>query len=96
MLGAVRSPARVAASVLRYAIATTVCALGLIPLAQMGVIYAATALVGGAWFVWHALQYLWIARSATSENARPMRVFVASNAYLALLFIAVAVDALIT
>ena len=95
MLGAVRSPTRVAASVLRYAIATTVCALGLVPLAQMGAVYAAAALLGGAWFVWHAWRYLCAARSATPENARPMRVFMASNAYLALLFIALAVDTLV-
>ena len=96
MLGAVRSPDRVAASVLWYAVATTVCALGLIPLAQMGMLYSATASMGGAWLVWHAARYLRAARSAAPENARPMRVFVASNVYLALVFIAVAVDTVIT
>jgi len=95
MLGAVRSPDRVAASVLWYAVVTTVCALGLIPLAQMGIVYSAIASLGGAWFVWHAARYLRAVRSAMPENARPMSVFMASNVYLALVFIAVAVDTVI-
>lgn len=96
MLGAVRPPSEVAASVLRYAIATSICALALISLAGVGIIYSTTAALAGAWFVWHAWRYLTATRSATPDRARPMKVFVASNAYLAVLFIAVAVDTFVT
>lgn len=95
MLGAVRAPIQVAKSVLSYAIITVVAALALIPLAGMGVLYSATAIVGGSWFVSRAWRYLATTRSASTEDQRPMRVFAASNAYLALLFIAVAVDTFI-
>lgn len=90
MLGAVRSSARVAASVLGYAVATVLCALVLVPVAQTGPVYLVTAAVAGAWFVWHCVRYLRRARSGA--DAEPIKVFVASNIYLALLFIAVAAD----
>lgn len=94
MLGAVRSSTQVAASVLGYAAATVSCALVLVPVAHTGPVYLVTATTAGAWFVWHCVQYLRRARSGT--GAEPIRVFIASNIYLALLFIAVAADTFVS
>lgn len=94
MLGAIRPPAHVAAQILAYAIVTVLCALVLIPMVSMGIVYTVVATVGGAWFVWNAARYLLATRSTTPTTGHPMRVFVASNAYLALIFISIAVDTL--
>lgn len=95
MLGAVRAPERVAVQVLVYAIVTVLCALLLIPIAPMGIVYSAVAAVAGGWFIWNAVRFLVDARTRSQSEARPMRVFVASNVYLGLLFTAVAVDVVI-
>ena len=95
MLGAVRTPVQVASSVLGYAVATVACALALIPVAGMGAVYSTAATLGGCWFVWHAWRYRSATKSDKAENARPMRVFAASNVYLAILFMAVAMDTLV-
>lgn len=94
MLGAVRPPSEVAAHVVGYAIATLVCSLALIPIASMGLTYALVSTAGGTWFVVEAVRLLRAERGASS-TPRPMRVFHASNAYLSLLFVAVALDPLI-
>ena len=59
-------------------------------LGHMGAVYAATAVVLGGVFVWRALR-LWRSGSAGES----MRLFKYSLVYLALLFAAVAVDALL-
>lgn len=92
MLGAIRAPSRVATAVLGYAFSTVLCSLSLIPLAQMGPVYAVISVLAGGWFLWHALRFVQRARSQPPTDARPMRVFLASNVYLAVLFVAVAVD----
>jgi protoheme IX farnesyltransferase len=61
-----------------------------VPVAHMGAIYAASAVALGGWFVYRALR-LW----RRPEPAESMRLFKVSIAYLALLFAAVAVDALV-
>ncbi|MGP3533630.1 heme o synthase [Microbacterium sp. RD1] len=94
MLGAVRSTSAVALQVLIYAVATVACSLALIPVAGMGVLYVAAALGAGGWFCFAAVRLLLDARSSGREP-RPMRVFHASNIYLTLLFVAVAVDPLL-
>lgn len=94
MLGAVRPPAHVAARVLVYAAATVACSLVLVPVAGMGLVYAITAGVAGAWFIAEAGRNIHAARR-NPVNATPIRVFVVSNAYLAILFIAVAIDPLV-
>lgn len=95
MLGAIRPLAHVAAQILAYAIVTVLCALVLIPIASMGIVYTVVATAGGAWFIWHAARYLRATRSTAPATGRPMRVFVASNAYLALIFISIALDTLL-
>ncbi|MEV5989102.1 heme o synthase [Streptomyces sp. NPDC052051] len=95
MLGAIRNIEYVAKRVTAYAAATAVTSLLLIPIAGMNWIYSTVATAGGAWFVWEALRFQVAARRAAA-SPRPMRVFAASNAYLALLFAAVAIDPLLS
>ncbi|MCF3961474.1 heme o synthase [Streptomyces fuscigenes] len=94
MLGAIRRIDHVATRVTAYAAATVATSLLLVPVARMGWIYATVAAAGGGWFVWEALRFQAAARRSAGAP-RPMRVFAASNAYLALLFAAVALDPLL-
>lgn len=93
MLAVVRGRAQVGLQVVLYAWATVACSLLLIPVAQMGVVYTATAVITGAWFLYesHRLYKLTVTRA----EASPMRVFHGSIAYLTLLFIAVGLDPLL-
>src|SRR5699024_1017799 len=52
MLGATRSGAQVGLQVVLYAWATVACSLLLIPVAGMGLVYSASALVFGGWFTY--------------------------------------------
>ena len=93
MLPVVASERRVAVEIVVYSLIMVAFSLLLIPVAAMGVIYAAVAVVTGAWFLWEAVA-LW-RRVRRGQAARPMRLFHGSITYLALLFTAVAVDAVI-
>jgi heme o synthase len=93
MLGAVRSQTQVGLQTVLYAWATLACSLLLIPVAGMGPIYAITALGAGGWFVWETHRLY--ARALAGEKAAPMRVFHASIGSLSLVFLGIAVDALI-
>ncbi|NHI16751.1 heme o synthase [Microbacterium excoecariae] len=100
MLGATRSGAQVGLQVVLYAWATVACSLLLIPVAGMGLVYTACALVFGAWFLYesHRMYTMSVRAAAGVEQgseARPMRVFHASITYLTLVFLAVAVDPLL-
>jgi protoheme IX farnesyltransferase len=90
MLPVVRGEEETRRQILRYSLVLFAASLLLIPLGHMGPVYAATAVVLGAWFVWRALQ-LW--RSASP--AESMRLFRFSILYLGLLFASVAVDAVL-
>ncbi|MFD8719158.1 heme o synthase [Streptomyces sp. NPDC059629] len=94
MLGAIHGIEHVAKRVTAYAVATATTSLLLIPVAGMSWTYATVAVVGGAWFVGEGLRLQAAARRAEA-TARPMRMFAVSNAYLALLFAAVAIDTLV-
>ena len=90
MLGVVRGRATVGLQIVLYAWATIACSLLLIPIASMGVLYAAVAALSGVWFLVEAHRlYSGAIRDA---EARPMRVFHASITYLTLVFIAVGLD----
>ncbi|GAB3122940.1 heme o synthase [Glaciibacter psychrotolerans] len=93
MLAVVRGRVQVGLQVILYAWATVACSLLLIPIADMGVVYTAVALVTGGWFVYetHRLYNLAIRH----EHVSPMRVFHGSIAYLTLLFLAVGIDPLL-
>lgn len=93
MLGATRSGAQVGLQVILYAWATVACSLLLIPVAEMGIVYTASALVFGGWFVYESHRLY--NRAVRGTEPAPMRVFHASITYLTLLFVAIAVDPLL-
>jgi protoheme IX farnesyltransferase len=65
----------------------------LIPIQPMGVVYTATAVIGGLWFIFEAHLLQNKTKQAISNN--PMRLFHISISYLTLLFIAVGIDPLL-
>ncbi|MBG6058715.1 protoheme IX farnesyltransferase [Cryobacterium sp. MP_M5] len=93
MLAVIRGRSQVGLQVILYAWATVACSLLLIPIADMGLVYAFTALVSGGWFIYetHRLYSLAIRH----EHVSPMRVFHGSIVYLTLLFVAVGIDPLL-
>ncbi|MCC4268487.1 heme o synthase [Microbacterium schleiferi] len=93
MLGATRSGSQVGLQVILYAWATVVTSLLLVPVASMGLVYTASALVFGGWFIYES--HVLYARAVRGTEPRPMRVFHASITYLTLLFVAIAVDPLL-
>lgn len=93
MLPVVRNQATVAIQIVLYAWAMVVSSLLLIPLANMGVIYIATAVLAGGWFMIESYRLYREGMKGQAKN--PMRLFHGSISYLTLLFIAVAVDPLL-
>ncbi len=93
MLGSTRSGAQVGLQVILYTWATVACSLLLIPVAHMGILYAAAALGFGGWFLVEAHRLY--RQAARGADPQPMRVFHASITYLTLLFVAIAVDPLL-
>jgi protoheme IX farnesyltransferase len=93
MLAVVRGRTVVGLQVVLYAWATVACSLLLIPVAQMGILYAAVAVLSGGWFILesHKLYSMAIRHG----EVKPMRVFHSSITYLTLLFVAVGVDPLV-
>lgn len=96
MLPVVRSAPVVARQILAYAVVTVVVSLSLWPVAGTGWFYPSVAGVTGAVFVWEAVQLLRRAGAGLTDAAlKPMRLFHWSNSYLALVFVAAAVDPLL-
>ncbi|MFT4214564.1 MAG: heme o synthase [Microbacterium sp.] len=93
MLGATRDGLQVGLQVILYAWATVAASLLLVPVAGMGIVYTASAVVFGGWFVVES--HVLYNRAARGERIRPMRVFHASITYLTLLFLAIAIDPLL-
>lgn len=96
MLPVVRPAPRVAAQIFWYSAATVAVSLLLWPLTPTGWLYPLAAAALGAVLLWEALQ-LWRRARAGLEGAqlKAMRLFHWSNTYLALLFLAVAIDPLL-
>ncbi len=94
MLGATRDGLQVGLQVILYAWATVASSLLLIPVAGMGLVYTASALVFGGWFIVES--HVLYNRAVRGEQIRPMRVFHASITYLTLLFVAIAIDGTVT
>lgn len=91
MLPVVASPSSVTRSIIVYSWIMVATSLVLIPVAPMGWVYTVAAVVLGAVFLVEA--YLLRRRAMSArEDPRPMRLFHWSITYLALLFVAVAVD----
>ena len=91
MLPAVASPVSVARRIVVFSWLMVICSLLLI-LATSGV-YATVAVLAGGWFVLMAHRLLAAVRRGPAVN--PMRLFHLSNTYLALLFVAIAVDSVL-
>ena len=96
MLPVVRPIAHACTQTVIYAALTVLTSLLLIPIAQMGVVYFATAIALGIAFMALVVRLRLIAaRSADDDHTlerAAMQVFHGSITYLALLFLAVAVD----
>jgi protoheme IX farnesyltransferase len=93
MLPVVAGQVRVAREILAYSVAMVVTSLILVPVAGMGRLYTTTAVVVGLWFLAECVRLL--RRAARAQPVRPMRLFHGSITYLTVLFLAVAVDAVL-
>jgi protoheme IX farnesyltransferase len=93
MLAVVRGRTVVGLQVVLYAWATVVCSLLLIPVAHMGLLYSAVALLSGIWFIYESHRLYGTA--IRHGEVRPMRVFHSSISYLTLVFVAVGIDPLL-
>lgn len=91
MLTVVRGRVTVGLQIVLYAWATFAATLLLIPIAPMGLIYTVVAFVIGIWFVVESHRLY--SRALQHLDPKPMRLFHFSNAYLSIIFVAVAVDA---
>jgi protoheme IX farnesyltransferase len=97
MLPVLRSGERVARQIVAYSWAMVAVSLALWPVADTGMVYPVAAVVLGAAFLveahlmWHRAR-----RSDELSRIKPMRLFHWSNLYLSLLFVAVALDPLLT
>jgi protoheme IX farnesyltransferase len=96
MLPVVATERRVALECVAYTWATVLCSLLLWPVAGTTPFYAVAAALLGAACLWEVHRLLArVNAGRTGIALRPMRFFHWSNAYLALLFLAVAVDSLL-
>ncbi len=93
MLPVVATGRQVAHQVLGHTVALLSCSAILVPVAGMGWVYSATALLAGAVFAVTAVGFARRLIAASPPHA--MRLFHVSISYLTLLFVAVGVDALL-
>jgi protoheme IX farnesyltransferase len=92
MLPVVASPRRVAFEIVAYSWVMVATSLVLWPLATSW-IYGVSALLSGAWFLFEAHRLR--AQVVAGVEVNSMRLFHVSITYLTLLFVAVAVDAVV-
>ena len=92
MLPVVSDASVVAKRIVRYAWVMVAMSLLLIPVASMGIVYSATAVILGGLFMWEAYA---LKRRVGTSRLNPMRLFHGSITYLSLLFLAVGIDAFI-
>ncbi len=96
MLPVVASERKVAIEILVYTVVMVACSLLLWPVAQTTLFYPVVAAVLGAVCIVESCRLLARVRSGiTGPALKPMRFFHFSNTYLALLFVAVAIDPLL-
>jgi protoheme IX farnesyltransferase len=96
MLPVLVSERRVAIEVIVYTWVTVACSLALWPIAHTTIFYPIAAAVLGAACLVEAYRLLGRVRAGiTGAVLKPMRYFHLSNVYLALLFLAVAIDPLL-
>jgi heme o synthase len=90
MLPVVRGARETSTQILYYTVLLVAVTLLLYPAGRMGAVYLAAAVTLGGAFIWRALE---LRRDLTGRRA--IRLFSFSNTYLALLFGAMAVDAVV-
>jgi protoheme IX farnesyltransferase len=90
MLPVVRGARETSTQILYYTVLLVAVTLLLYPAGRMGALYLAAAVALGGAFIWRALG---LRRDLTGRRA--IRLFSFSNTYLALLFLAMAVDAVV-
>ncbi|MGI8795376.1 MAG: heme o synthase [Acidimicrobiia bacterium] len=90
MLPVARGLEATARQIVIYSLVLTVVTLALVPFDRLGALYFGVALGLGATFVWRAL-----ALQRDPTPARGLQLFSFSNAYLALVFGAIALDTLL-
>lgn len=96
MLPVVASPLTVGRQVVAYAWAMVAATLVLVPIAPTGPVYAVAAVLLGGWFLVESHALLRRAKRVTSaDEVGAMRLFHTSISYLTLLFLALAVDAVV-
>ncbi len=96
MLPVVMDAPGVALRILGYSVLTVVTSLLVWPVAGTGWLYPSVAAIAGAAFLWEAWGLLRRARAGLTDAAlKPMRLFHWSNSYLALIFVAAAIDPLL-
>ncbi len=91
MMPVVKAPPEVTIRIIWYTVATVVTTLLLVPAA--GLIYLLVALAAGIWFIIAAVQ---LHRGVLAgEEIKPMKLFLLSNNYLALVCVGLSVDAVL-
>ncbi|HYN28413.1 MAG TPA: heme o synthase [Dermatophilaceae bacterium] len=97
MLPVERDVVAVGRQIVRYSWVMVATSLVLVPVASMGWVYLAVAVLVGAVFLAEAHRLLRVARSGAREvhSKAPMRLFHFSITYVTVLFLAVAVDPLL-
>ncbi len=96
MLPVVMAAPAVAARIMIYSVVTVAVSLALWPVAGTGWLYPTVAALTGAALLWESFQLLVRARRGLTDAAlKPMRLFHWTNSYLALVFVAAAVDPLL-
>jgi protoheme IX farnesyltransferase len=95
MLPVVRGVAETSRQIALYTILLVAISLVFAVVAQMGLVYVGSAVILGAIFLWRAF-VLWRQGSAPeASTAQAIRLYRFSISYLTLLFVAVAIDALV-
>ena len=96
MLPVVATPVATARQIMAYSVIMVITSIALWPVADTGFVYPLAAIALGVVFLREARALLLRAHTGAEGAAlRPMRLFHFSNIYLALLFIAAAVDPLL-
>jgi heme o synthase len=96
MLPVVADDRTVVRQIVAYTGATVACSLLLWPVAGTGLVYPVVAALAGAAVLVPAFQLrARVRRGTTGALLRPMQLFHATNLYLTVLFVAVAVDSLV-
>jgi protoheme IX farnesyltransferase len=90
MLPVVRGARETSTQILYYTVLLVAVTLLLYPAGRMGTVYLAAAVALGGAFIWRALEL-----RRDLDGRRAVRLFSFSNTYLALLFLAMALDAVV-